>query len=1118
MKNLLKLINLVLLVSLIISCSDKQSISDLEKGFINPPDSYKPYVWWHWINGNITKEGITRDLEAMASQGIGGASIFNLRGQADEGPVTYGSEKWQECYNHAFAEAKRLGLELSFQNCGGWATNGGPWVTKDNAMKKLTYKKLQFKGPQKLSAVLSKPGNNLDYYKDIRVLAFRSNDLEIKNPMDSALVNVSCDKEIINKEALFDADIVTEARVLADEGKVTLTFEFKYPFKASSIFIKRAWPSYNGVNVFELSVSQDNKKYKIVMENRIRSDFESFVFTPVKARFFKLTVNGGFQDSLRIPEIQFNQDIHNFLPALNDLNALAGFQVRERINPKRILNDKKIPVKVSDIVDLTANMDDNGVLTCDIPEGNWTLLRIGYTLTGKMNEGPVGSIGLENDKLSAEATRAYFEGMKAVLLKDRQEYIGKTIKSILMDSWESHSLNWTKNFADEFQKRRGYSIYPYLPVIAGELVENDEVSYRFLWDFRRTIADLLADNHFGEMANLCHKYGLQLEVEAAGAQQAQKDPINYSSRIDIPMTEFWVQNFKPNGSFMDAISSGHLYDKKRISAESFTSPAGDWKLSPADIKGYGDKVFCWGINWIKFHSYTHQPDETYPGWQMNPWGIAMNRKMPWWDHASGYFKYLQRAQYLLQQGNFKADVLLFYSEGAQTDLNMAYGNNVLSYVPKGYRFDGCDQNTILNRLVVKDNELVLPNGASYHLLVLPEKLQNTPVLLNKIRELVKQGAAVYGPKPVNSPSLANYPGCDSIVKKIADEVWGEYDSNGIIEHRYGKGKVISGKPLSTVLKEMLIPDFENITEGNSDSLDFIHRKIGNDDIYFVANLEARHVNSICKFRITGKVPELWDAESGDIKTNIPFEENESYTSLPVSLESGSSVFVVFRKSATRNHITNVLLNGKTATGNYSLNGNRIEVSKAGKYRIDYTKGKSFEFDTDSIPDNFNIKGPWNLLFDKSWGVPGEVVFDSLVSWTESLEDGIKYFSGKVMYDNEFVLDEKQIKSDLQINLDFGEIKKTTRVYLNGQEVGTLWKSPYRLKILAFVKPGKNRLSVEVANVWSNRIIGDLNNKGEKMYTWSNSTSHYNKDSELIRSGLIGPVTIQFSKIFIINNL
>ena len=386
------------------------------------------------------------------------------------------------------------------------------------------------------------------------------------------------------------------------------------------------------------------------------------------------------------------------------------------------------------------------------------------------------------------------------------------------------------------------------------------------------------------------------------------------------------------------------------------------------------------------------------------------------------------------------------------------------------------------------------------------------MLLAKIKELVEAGAIVYGPKPVKSPSLVNYPDCDRIVEKLADELWGEANSNGIIEHTYGKGKVLYGKPISTVLNEIAIPDFEYITENTPDSLDFIHREIGETDSYFVSNLESHPVNATCNFRVTGKTPELWDAETGTINQNVQFEQEKEFTAVHVSLESKSSVFVVFKKSADQNHIRKIYLNNEPLKGNCVHNGNNVEVREPGKYRIEYSTKKPVEFEIASIPNPIELLGKWEVSFNKNWGGPGEVVFDSLVSWTERPEEGIKYFSGKVYYEKEFVMDASQLKSNQKINLDLGEIYVTARVFLNGKEAGTLWKDPYRLEISGFLIPGRNKLLVEVANTSPNRIVGDLNSTNEKKYTWSNSTSHYDKDSKLIRSGLIGPVIMRFSKI------
>ena len=722
-----RLLPLFLILLFAASCSDRDSLSDLKKGFLNPPHSAKPYVWWHWLNGNISKDGITRDLEAMAAQGIGGATIFNLRGQAEPGPIVYGTESWQRLVDHALAEARRLGLELSFQNCGGWATSGGPWVTPDRAMKKLVYAKIPVTGPHKFSAPLPKPAAVEDYYRDVAVLAYADSG-EGPSRTRTALAGISCNNEILNKDLMVDENVLTEAEITVKTEPVSLTFEFRRPLRASSLFLKRTNQAWEGAPLCGLSVSQDGRTYRdIFKKSRIQNEYQTLEFLPVEARFFKLTF-GGFDELIitretvfKVPEILFlNGERNNALPALGDLNGLAGYQVRNTIKPPKVLNVRATPLKQPEILDLTSHKDAGGILTWDVPPGRWTVLRVGYTLTGKKNEGPPGSTGFESDKLSQDGTREYFEGLKSVLLRNRDASLGRVISSLLIDSWECKAQNWTEQFPQEFERRRGYSIYPWLPVIAGELVENADLSYRFLWDFRRTIADLIGENYFGEMSRLCRQIGLKLEAEASGAQQAMKDPIFYPSQVDIPMTEFWVRPFKPNGSFMDAVSSGHLYDKAIISAESFTSPAGDWRETPAVLKPFGDKAFCWGINRLKFHSYTHQADETYPGWQMNPWGIALNRKMPWWDHAAGYFKYLQRAQYMLQQGKFAADVLLFNSEGAQTDLNYAYGGDVLSYVPKGYKFDGCDQATLLNRLTLKDRTLCLPNGAAYRLLSCPK--------------------------------------------------------------------------------------------------------------------------------------------------------------------------------------------------------------------------------------------------------------------------------------------------------------------------------------------------------------------------------------------------------------
>ena len=320
-----------------------------------------------------------------------------------------------------------------------------------------------------------------------------------------------------------------------------------------------------------------------------------------------------------------------------------------------------------------------------------------------------------------------------------------------------------------------------------------------------------------------------------------------------------------------------------------------------------------------------------------------------------------------------------------------------------------------------------------------------------------------------------------------------------------------------MLKEVAIPDLEYIAENKSDSLDFIHREIGSTDSYFVSNQESHRVNTTCKFRVKGKIPEFWDAETGKINKSVVFEKDKLFTSVQVSLESKSSVFVVFNKTGDRNHIKKIVLNGTPVNGYYSLNGNNIEVCKSGKYRIEYSNERPKEFEMTAIPDLLELNGQWIVTFDKNWGSPGEVFFDTLVSWTERAEEGVKYHSGKGICEKQFVIDSSLLRANLKIYLNLGEINTNARGYINGKKVGTLLKDPYRIVISGYLYPDKNKLLIEGANTWPNRIMGDLNSNGVKNYPWSNSTSHYNKDSKLIKSGLIGPVLVQFLGTLDINN-
>lgn len=575
---------------------------------------------------------------------------------------------------------------------------------------------------------------------------------------------------------------------------------------------------------------------------------------------------------------------------IENLQAKAAYQRADNLVPAR---DKPIPpeavVRRSSIVDLTDRLQPNGRLVWEVPEGDWTILRVGYTPTGKDNHPatPEGR-GLEVDKMSREALDEFWRNAIAPLLKVAGPLAGKVFNNVLVDSYEVGCQNWTPKFPEEFRRRRGYDVRLFLPVLAGYLVDSVEVSERFLWDFRRTIADLFAENYYGYFAELCRRHGLLFSTEPYG--NGPFEDLVCGGKADIPMGEFWVGNPWVSTCKL-AASVAHIYGKQIVGAEAFTAEPrqGRWRTHPFLLKALGDKVFCEGVNRFIFHTTAHQPwFHVLPGMTMGPWGSHFGRTVTWWGQAKAWTDYLARCQYLLQQGQFVADVLFFVGEHAP---NSAPHRPDLK--ARGYDYDACPTE-VLHRLSVRNGKLVLPNGMRYEVLVLPETDAMTPETLRKLRTLVRTGAWVIGPKPTRSPSLQNYPACDAEVRALADEIWGNVDGKQVTEHQFGAGKVFWGKPIEQVLAlKSVKPDFQ--FRGNKPSeLAWIHRQVGTTDLYFVSNQRERWEVVPCMFRVRGKAPELWHPDTGEVEQAPAFWEQNGQTVVLLRLPPYGSVFVVFR--------------------------------------------------------------------------------------------------------------------------------------------------------------------------------------------------------------------------------
>ncbi|MGC8784677.1 MAG: glycosyl hydrolase [Armatimonadota bacterium] len=549
-------------------------------------------------------------------------------------------------------------------------------------------------------------------------------------------------------------------------------------------------------------------------------------------------------------------------------------------------------VRCENVINLTSFVKEDGTLTWDAPEGRWTILRVGHTPTGAMNApSPASGRGLECDKLSKEGIEAHFAGFMAKLISDVGKLAGVTLVATHVDSWEVGSQNWTPRFREEFRQRRGYDPLPYLPVITGRVIESAEVSERFLWDWRQTISELLIENYAGHLRTLAHRHGLRLSIEAYG--DCVFDDIAYAGRADEPMAEFWTTPRLAGSTTLPAMASAaHVYGKRVVGAEAFTADSAErWLHHPGSIKSLGDWAFCQGINRFVFHRYALQPwRDRRPGMSMGPWGLHYERTQTWWEYSKPWHLYLARCQYLLQQGIPLVDVLFMAPEGAPR-----------SFIPpasvkqSGYSADACPAEVVLRDLQVKNGRLTLPHGMSYRVLVLPTVERMTPRLLRRIKQLVDTGAVIIGETaPTKSPSLSHYPRCDEEVRTIAAELW-------------GKGKIIRGKSVQQVLASLGVPpDFRS-----DRPLEFTHRRIGNADIYFMANTSDRTVSATCAFRVSGKRPEIWYPETGRIEQVAVYRQDRQGTQLPLHLKPSESVFVVFRTSSLRDDpIVQVKRNGR----------------------------------------------------------------------------------------------------------------------------------------------------------------------------------------------------------------
>ncbi len=819
--------------------------------------------------------------------------------------------------------------------------------------------------------------------------------------------------------------------------------------------------------------------------------------------------------------------------------VVENFDVKSGNKGTEVLSDEAageaiqgaIPRK--DIIDLTSKLQADGRLDWQAPAGDWIILRIGYTPTGVRNHpAPAEGTGLECDKFSKSALDAHWDGFMQKILDDLGPLAGqgKTLNNALIDSYEVGGQNWTANFRAEFKKRRGYDLLKYFPTFTGRVVENPEISERFLWDVRKTIAELFAENYYGHFAELCKEHGLLSSVEP---YTGPYESLQCGAPADIVMGEFWSGS-QGHRSIKIASSVAHIYGKTIVGAESFTAyPAkGRWQNDPYSLKALGDLMFCQGLNRYVFHRYAMQPwTNRWPGMTMGQWGFHFERTVTWWNEGKPWIDYITRCEFLLQQGRPVMDVADFCGESVPVETRP--GNPP---TPFGYDSDAINADVLLHRTTVKNGRITLPNGLSYAALVLPpDDVNMTPAVLARIGELVRAGATVVGPRPEHSPSLANFPKCDAEVKKLAGKLWGKCDGSNVTENAVGKGRVVWGKNLAEIFAEQkLKPDFEFSGASAETKLAYGHRIAGETDIYFVSNQREEADSAECTFRVTGKTPELWHADTGVMERAPVWHEQDGRTTVVLTFDPAGSVFVIFRESAAVEHAVVAKVDPQWQTVSDSNGGLVVKATSDGTAEFQTSSGKTLKAMAADVPAPLEITGEWNLSFPPNWGAPASITLDKLISWTDHTNDGVRYFSGTATYEKDIEIPADRLAAGRELWLDLGGVKNLAEVSLNGQDLGILWKPPFRVNLTSAAKAGANKLVVKVTNLWPNRLIGDeqlppdVEWDGKKLREWPEwllagkpsptgrltftTWHHWTKDDALLESGLLGPVTLRTTEI------
>ena len=1094
----------------------------LLEGFRDPPHEARPQTWWHWMNGNVTQAGIEADLEWMHRVGIGGVQRFDAGGVMAsyafiKPRLIVGDANWRSAIRATAETTDRLGLDFTNASSPGWSLTGGPWVTPEQAMKKYTWSETLIDGARPFAGKLALPpgttgvfqnfqaggfggsANKPRYYADALVIAYRLPAADRPERKPTSIVSSSGP---LDAALLQDGDIAKTVTVIGNGGEktVSITVNYSRPITVRALSLGIAGrAASDSPNKPRIEISEDGKYWRagVTLSGPANAPLKVYGFAPLTARHFRVVLppepppppyEAAFAPppqpgpvKIALSELSFHSEA-----MIDRFVEKAGFGAPLTYSEIPTLQaSKDAVIAKAEVVDLTQRMAADGTLRWTPPPGRWRVIRLGYSLTGQEN-GPTQpeATGLEVDKLSPVHIRAYLnEYLGRFASATGPDLIGrKGLQNLVADSWEAGLQNWTEDLPAEFRSRRGYDMLPWVPVLTGHVVGSSDASERFLWDFRRTLQDLLAQ-HYQILRDELHKRGMGLYAEAQGDNwRALGDGMEIKSRADIPMAEYWYSSFAAGPGqpslktdMKEAASVAHLYGKPLAANESLTvASSTPWGYAPAQLKPVVDEIFAYGINRFVLHTSVHQPVlGKKPGLALGPFGQYINRNETWAEQAKPFFDYIARASYLLQQGRYVADIAYFYGEDRPL-VSLFKGkydkasDRYLVEIPNGTGYDFINAETLDKATSVSGGELTTTGGMRYRLLFLgPDTSALTLSTLKRLETLVRQGVVLVGARPRRMLGLE---GSEAEFSAVADRLWGKGGS----VHLVGKGKVYSGVALANVLAAEKIGSDVSFAGAAETNILQLHRRTADGrDIYFLTNRKPRTERLDVTFRTSGRRPELWDANTGSV-TPLSYRRKDGRTVVPIVLAARDSAFIVFDKPTTAASETVI-----------PPRVTRLQT----------------------------LDGPWTVRFPPDLGAPAEISMPSLASWSVNTNPGVRYFSGTASYARALDIPESWSRSGQRIYVDLGEVHEIAQLIVNGRDLGILWKPPYRADITDALRAGGNQVEIRITNLWPNRIIGDLQPGVEKKISWIEysplfARQQWQAGSPLLASGLLGPVRIE----------